>query len=565
MVRIPGPGEIPNVRPARDPGVRNASANAFGRLEAAASAEQGRALAGLGNAVADYANALLESRQEAEDASFLAAYAASERVQASRALNKLTADEEGAAAGTAEQFIGTWNDGVDSRIDIVRRETGLTPSEGALDRARNISLALGGVFGARAVQNEHTARIALYGQTLDNGIEQLGSQVFDDPTQLDDVLIEADAMLTGAATFLPPDEVDRLRAEVPPRLLETHYRGRLAQGDAAGVLADVEQQQDDLPAAMVAELTRSAEQQLEIERHQAVVAAEADRIVAGARAADPSAKGATMAENRDATLAMFAKAWREVDALTDPKVRGDVRSEVSRAFQDEWRAAGERRAAAQQSVWDHVLAGGPAAFVPPSTLREAGAATAEGLRRFMRQGGSLRTDFVEFERLAGLPIEDLAMVNPLDYRGLLAQTEYAQLQEWVEDAGRLVEGLEPINTFQSRLTERDRISMAFDRLGWTKVTSRRWLGHSRSIIAQALRDEEERKGSRLTDDEESQVLSRVIAIVTGTAMNSAPATRANSQNTADSEALAQMDQDYQPVDRDEGSRRHRNGRPAGAE
>ena len=182
MVRIPGPGEIPNVRPARDPGIRNASANAFGRLEAVASAEQGRALEGLGSAVADYANALLESRQEAEDASFLAAYTASERVQASRALNKLQTDEEGIAAGVAEQFVVTWNDGVDNRIDIVRRETGLTPSEGALHRARNISLALGGVFGARAVQNEHTARIALYGQTLDNGIEQLGSQVFEDPT-----------------------------------------------------------------------------------------------------------------------------------------------------------------------------------------------------------------------------------------------------------------------------------------------------------------------------------------------------------------------------------------------
>ena len=83
MVRIPGPGEIPNVRAARDPGVRNASANAFGRLEAVASAQQARALEDLGGAVADYANALLESRREAEDASFLAAYTASERLRAS--------------------------------------------------------------------------------------------------------------------------------------------------------------------------------------------------------------------------------------------------------------------------------------------------------------------------------------------------------------------------------------------------------------------------------------------------------------------------------------------------
>ena len=529
MVRIPGPGEIPNVRPARDPGVRNASANAFGRLEAAASAEQGRALAGLGNAVADYANALLESRQEAEDASFLAAYAASERVQASRALNKLTADEEGAVAGIAEQFIGTWNDGVDNRIDIVRRETGLTPSEGALDRARNISLALGGVFGARAVQNEHTARIALYGQTLDNGIEQLGSQVFDDPTQLDDVLIEADAMLTGAATFLPPDEVDRLRAEVPPRLLETHYRGRLAQGDAAGVLADVEQQQDDLPAAMVAELTRSAEQQLEIERHQAVVAAEADRIVAGAREstvvatdrpADTSSIQAAPGDD-EAAASWHETARAEAEHIADPAVRADVAAEIDRRWAAEQRAVRDGREQAQQAAWEHVLFGGTVADIPTATLREAGSVALEGLQRYERQNGAVRTDYGAFERLARMPIEALAQVSPLEYRGHLAPAEYIQLEAWVADARNRVAGAEaaslsgrpPGSLLEGPLAQRQHVDTVLDKLGWTALSNRWRTGWVRSQIGQALQAAEQRNGGPLGDGEQNRVIDQALTVI----------------------------------------------------
>ena len=529
MVRIPGPGEIPNVRPARDPGIRNASANAFGRLEAVASAEQGRALEGLGSAVADYANALLESRQEAEDASFLAAYTASERVQASRALNKLQTDEEGIAAGVAEQFVGTWNDGVDNRIDIVRRETGLTPSEGALHRARNISLALGGVFGARAVQNEHTARIALYGQTLDNGIEQLGSQVFEDPTQLDDVLIEADAMLTGAATFLPVEEVDRLRAEVPPRLVETYYRGRLAQGDAAGVLADLEQQQDDLPAAVAADLTRSAEQQLEIDRHRTVVAAEADRIVAAAREgtalaadrpADTSAIQAALGDD-EAAASWHETARAEAEHIADPVVRADVEAEIDRRWAADQQAARDRREQAQQAAWEHILSGGTVAGIPAATLREAGPAALDSLQRHERQNGAVRTDYGAFERLARMPIEALAQVSPLEYRGHLAPAEYGQIEAWVADArnrgaggeASSLSGRPPGSPLEGPLAQRQRVDTVLDKLGWTALGNRWRTGWVRSQMGQALQAAEQRNGGPLGDEEQNRVIDQSLTAI----------------------------------------------------
>lgn len=208
-VVIPGPGSVVGIAPARDPGVR-ANAEDFG-------AQTGAALADLGQTLSSIGTHLNNRRQQAEDD----LYVQRAQMEANKDIYSTYLQKQPESIAGPDQFYKT----IDNEVNRVETEVpkrlqeqgGYRPSQEANRRVQSMFLNMRENYGTRALTDGNNARIGKLSTDLESSLSdvQAGAAEHGDfPAAMQ----ANQSMLTTARTFLPPDEVEKLKSRVDTQM-----------------------------------------------------------------------------------------------------------------------------------------------------------------------------------------------------------------------------------------------------------------------------------------------------------------------------------------------------------
>ncbi|MCB9942990.1 MAG: hypothetical protein H6851_05140 [Geminicoccaceae bacterium] len=258
-----------------------------------------------------------------------------------------------------------------------------------------------------------------------HGVDQLtaglSAKVFADPSSFEDAmgaLTEGVAgMGLGQATAPVLEEQRAVLAESYARAMVEREPGRIR-----GELMGDEAWTRYLSPAMRHSLANSADAEVESRRREDEARVEKARIRSGRDAGDLIyTPGASLGDMLAEARSSIGDQSRRESAVEQIKLRYSEREAARRDAEEQ----------ASRSAWDIVNDGGSLDDLPEPVLAGLSADSRHAIEQYDRiraDGKKPETDWQTYHELMGKSLADLERVNLMNYRPLLADTEFKQLQ-----------------------------------------------------------------------------------------------------------------------------------------
>ena len=296
MVTIPSRRDIGTVTPARDPGVRATSAS-FGAIEGRAAEIQGRQVAAFAERATSFVDGLRQRRQRAEDNAAIAEIQTRMLVDEMSFRSSIRESAPANGAGMIDAYRSGWTpDRVNTLIDEVSSAGGYRLSDDARQTLLNRGMSLQAQGILALGQLEHQARAGVFANGLEAQANTLATAVFNSPGDIEAVRAQTELIIEGAEAYLDPLALQELQRTLPHQINEAWYRGRLNEGDAAGVLRDLRNPENGdygVPYATALNLIEEARGIVEIEDTRRIGLSIGNQVFDGVRSGShPAISGA---------------------------------------------------------------------------------------------------------------------------------------------------------------------------------------------------------------------------------------------------------------------------------
>lgn len=199
----------------------------------------------------------------------------------------------------------------------------------------------------------------------------------------------------------------------------------------------------------------------------------------------------------------------EVNKIKDDELRKKTMTESMSQLSRKKQAESEFRASSYEDAEDHLIKGGSAeSFKATSEGSKQWESLSEKQKRNIESGVVGATDWNVFSDLMLLPKKELAKVDPTDHFDKLAKTERSRLISAVKSAGGTGSAKDASQVGRTRLTQtNDAVTQLFGKKKTWGKSKREQVNSFYSLLDNEVQFREEEKGSKLTSEEYTNVLS----------------------------------------------------------
>jgi hypothetical protein len=205
----------------------------------------------------------------------------------------------------------------------------------------------------------------------------------------------------------------------------------------------------------------------------------------------------------------------EANEIVDPTERARVMDKIQAQYNVEDAAAKQQAAQVKQAAWEATLSGG---FdkIPPEILAKLGREEVAGLRSYdteSKKVGGINTNFERYSQLRILDPDELAQIDPYDFRHELADTEFKELTGWVKAAKDAKAGDSNAKALTANMRSRsDILKSTAAELGWDLKSTAGEKNFARldRKVDDFLTLEQTAKGRALTPTEVQDVVDKLL-------------------------------------------------------